>query len=69
MEQITNKEKQILDLIQMGATSYTIKIKLGVKRCTVRTYCKKIYKKFGVRSKQELREVLNGIIGNSKTSN
>ena len=55
--QLTKKEKKVLDFLQKDVSTYHIKKTMGIKRCTVRTYCKSLYKKMGVASKKELKEV------------
>lgn len=55
--QLTKKEKKVLDFLQKDVSTYHIKKTMGIKRCTVRTYCKSLYKKLGVTNKKELKEV------------
>lgn len=50
---LTNREKQVLDLLMRGLSNQQIADGLGVKFYTVTTYLKSIYKKLGVHKRME----------------
>lgn len=54
MESLTNREKQVLDLILKGRKTREIRKDLNIANSTLRTYYKHIYEKLFVNSKQEL---------------
>lgn len=52
--ELTKREKEVLDLILEGKTTCEIKNILGLAKSTIRTYYKYIYSKMYVASKIEL---------------
>ncbi len=48
---LTNREVEVLSLLAEGFVYPEIAEKLGVKRNTVKVYCKSIYQKLGARNK------------------
>ena len=50
---LTNRERQVLDLLMKGLSNQQIADGLGVKFYTVTTYLKSIYKKLGVHKRME----------------
>ncbi len=57
---LTNREREILDLVLAGQPSKVIAIDLGVSQRTVETHRTNIMRKLGVRSVAELFNVLMG---------
>ncbi len=57
---LTNREREILDLVLEGRSSKVIAIDLGVSQRTVETHRTNIMRKLGVRSVAELFNVLMG---------
>ena len=57
---LTNREREILDLVLAGQSSKVIAIDLGVSQRTVETHRTNIMRKLGVRSVAELFNVLMG---------
>jgi DNA-binding CsgD family transcriptional regulator len=53
-KQLSHKERQIAELLSLGATSSSIAQKLGVSPNTVRNQTASIYRKMGVHNKVEL---------------
>ena len=51
---LTNRERQVFDLILRGLKTREIRQELLIKTSTVRTYYKHIYEKLFVNSKKEL---------------
>jgi two-component system response regulator FixJ len=62
LEHLTNREREILDLVLEGRSSKVIAIDLGVSQRTVETHRTNIMRKLGVRSVAELFNVLMGPI-------
>jgi DNA-binding NarL/FixJ family response regulator len=54
MESLTNREKQVLELVLHGRKTREIRKDLNIANSTLRTYYKHIYQKLFVSSKQEL---------------
>lgn len=51
---LTDRERQTLELLALGETVAAIASALGVSENTVKTYAKRVYKKLGVHSKQDI---------------
>ena len=60
MQSLTNREKQVFDLILQGWKTREIREELHIKTSTVRTYYKHIYEKTFVNSKKELLRKYRG---------
>ncbi|MPM19940.1 hypothetical protein SDC9_66367 [bioreactor metagenome] len=56
---LTEREKEILQLLLQGYTYYLIAEALVISVSTVKTHVKNIYNKFGIRNKSELIKILD----------
>jgi DNA-binding CsgD family transcriptional regulator len=54
MNDLTNRERQIFDLLMEGRKTDDVADKLGITKNTVKYFIKRIYKKLKVKSKPEL---------------
>ena len=54
MNDLTNRERQVFDLLAEGLKTEDIAEKLSITKNTVKYFTKRIYKKLGVKSKPEL---------------
>ncbi len=61
MQRLTEKEKQITQRVLMGKTHKVIAEELNISINTLKTHMKNIFSKYGVNSKIELHNKLNGI--------
>lgn len=57
---LTARERQVTALVYMGHRNYEIAGILGVGYGTIQTHLQHIFDKFGLRSRKELRRVLQG---------
>lgn len=57
---LTIREQQVVALVCMGYRNYDIAAMLGVEYATVQTHLQKIFLKFGLRSRKEIRAALVG---------
>ena len=55
---LTIRERQVVALVCMGHRNYDIASILGVENSTVQTHLQKIFRKFGLRSRGEIRTAL-----------
>ncbi len=55
---LTIRERQVVALVCMGYRNYDIASMLGVEYATIQTHLQKIFLKFGLRSRKEIRAVL-----------
>jgi DNA-binding CsgD family transcriptional regulator len=55
---LTEREQEVLALVCLGKRNYEIAETLGVAHETVKTHLQHIFRKFGLRSKKELRLLL-----------
>ena len=55
---LTIRERQVVALVCMGHRNYEIATILGVGYPTVQTHLQKIFRKFGLRSRNEVRSAL-----------
>ena len=55
---LTVRERQVIALVCMGYRNYEIATMLGVGYPTIQTHLQKIFRKFGLRSRNEIREAL-----------
>jgi DNA-binding CsgD family transcriptional regulator len=55
---LTIRERQVVALVCMGHRNYEIASILGVENSTIQTHLQKIFKKFGLRSRGEIRAAL-----------
>jgi DNA-binding CsgD family transcriptional regulator len=55
---LTIRERQVAALLCMGHRNYEIAAILGVGYPTIQTHLQKIFNKFGLRSRREIREAL-----------
>ena len=55
---LTVRERQVVALVCMGYRNYEIASILGIGYPTIQTHLQKIFKKFGLRSRQEIRAAL-----------
>jgi DNA-binding CsgD family transcriptional regulator len=55
---LTIRERQVIALVCMGYRNYEIASILGVGYPTIQTHLQKIFKKFGLRSRGEIRAAL-----------
>lgn len=53
-DDLTAKEKSVLDLIKAGKTNKEIAEELGISLSTVKTHINNIYKKLGVSSREDI---------------
>ncbi len=60
LQDLTEREKEIADLLLKGMTYHLIGEELSVSENTVRTHVKNIYSKQGVKSRMELMNILIG---------
>ena len=56
---LTIRERQVVALVCMGHRNYEIASILGVENSTIQTHLQKIFRKFGLRSRGEIRAALN----------
>jgi DNA-binding CsgD family transcriptional regulator len=57
---LTARERQVTALVYMGHRNYEIAEILGVGYGTIQTHLQHIFDKFGLRSRKELRRLLQG---------
>ncbi len=55
---LTIRERQVVALVCMGHRNYDIASILGIENSTVQTHLQKIFRKFGLRSRGEIRTAL-----------
>ena len=55
---LTIRERQVVALVCMGYRNYDIAAMLGVEYATIQTHLQKIFLKFGLRSRKEIRAAL-----------
>ena len=55
---LTIRERQVVALVCMGHRNYEIASILGVENSTIQTHLQKIFRKFGLRSRGEIRAAL-----------
>jgi DNA-binding CsgD family transcriptional regulator len=55
---LTIRERQVVALVCMGYRNYEIATILGVSYPTIQTHLQKIFRKFGLRSRNEIRVAL-----------
>jgi DNA-binding CsgD family transcriptional regulator len=55
---LTVRERQVIALVCMGYRNYEIATILGIGYPTIQTHLQKIFKKFGLRSRSEIRAAL-----------
>jgi DNA-binding CsgD family transcriptional regulator len=55
---LTIRERQVVALVCMGYRNYEIASILGVSHATIQTHLQKVFRKFGLRSRNEIREAL-----------
>lgn len=55
---LTIRERQVVALVCMGHRNYEIASILGVENSTIQTHLQKIFRKFGLRSRGEIRSAL-----------
>jgi len=55
---LTIRERQVVALVCMGYRNYDIASMLGVEYATIQTHLQKIFLKFGLRSRKEIRAAL-----------
>jgi DNA-binding CsgD family transcriptional regulator len=55
---LTIRERQVVALVCMGYRNYEIATILGVSYPTIQTHLQKIFRKFGLRSRNEIRAAL-----------
>jgi DNA-binding CsgD family transcriptional regulator len=55
---LTVRERQVIALVCMGYRNYEIATILGIGYPTIQTHLQKIFKKFSLRSRQEIRAAL-----------
>jgi DNA-binding CsgD family transcriptional regulator len=55
---LTVRERQVIALVCMGYRNYEIATMLGVGYPTIQTHLQKIFRKFGLRSRNEIRAAL-----------
>jgi DNA-binding CsgD family transcriptional regulator len=55
---LTVRERQVVALVCMGYRNYEIGTILGVSYPTIQTHLQKIFRKFGLRSRNEIRSAL-----------
>ncbi len=55
---LTRREKEVLALVCLDNRNHEIAKELGISVPTVKTHLQNIFDKFGLRSKQELRQLL-----------
>lgn len=55
---LTIRERQVVALVCMGHRNYEIASILGVENSTIQTHLQKIFRKFGLRSRGEIRGAL-----------
>lgn len=55
---LTTRERQVVALVCMGYRNHDIASILGVSYPTIQTHLQKIFRKFGLRSRREIREAL-----------
>ncbi len=55
-DSLTRRERQVLEMIGRGFSNAGVAYQLGMGEETVRTHVRNIYKKFGVHSREALRE-------------
>mgnify|MGYP001248624294 CR=1 FL=1 len=56
---LTIRERQVVALVCMGYRNYEIASILGVGYPTIQTHLQNIFRKFGIRSRQEIRAALS----------
>jgi DNA-binding NarL/FixJ family response regulator len=54
VDQLTRRESEVLEQLQLGATNAEIAERLAIGVETVRTHARKIYRKLGIASRREL---------------
>jgi len=57
-DSLTRREREVLALVCLGSRNYEIAETLGIGDQTVKTHLQNIFRKFGLRSKRELRQLL-----------
>lgn len=57
LQTLTDREKQVVQLIKSGLSSKEIAVKLSISPYTVSTHTKHVYRKLGVSSRWHLRQV------------
>lgn len=60
---LTERERDVLELVSMGYTVQRIAEERGVSQNTVRTHTKGLYRKLDIHSKQEAIELVNARMG------
>lgn len=60
---LTDRERDVLELLARGYTQKSIADELGLSLNSVRTYAKTLYLKLGVHSRQEVIELMNQKLG------
>ncbi len=60
---LTERERDVLELVSMGYTVQRIAEERGVSQNTVRTHTKGLYRKLDIHSKQEVIELVNARMG------
>ena len=55
---LTIRERQVVALVCMGHRNYEIASILGVENSTIQTHLQNIFRKFGLRSRSEVRKAL-----------
>lgn len=60
MQRLTQKEKEITQLVVLGKPYKVIAEKLGISINTLKTHMKNVFSKYGVSSKIELHNRLTG---------
>ncbi len=64
MENLTNHEKEVLELLQLGLTNKEIAEKMNISTHTVKTHLANLYRKLGVfnRLQAMIVAIKNGIL-------
>jgi DNA-binding CsgD family transcriptional regulator len=57
-DSLSEREQEVLALVCLGQRNYEIAAALGIAHETVKTHLQHIFRKFGLRSKKELRLLL-----------
>ncbi len=55
---LTIRERQVVALVCMGHRNYEIASILGVENSTIQTHLQNVFRKFGLRSRGEIRQAL-----------